>query len=120
VLSIQNLEMSLSSKAFDESDAIHSGCLAPAGAGTLASGTGLEWLRAFRHQRAANDGADHFAPANRLAASLFGNAGDLAINGLEKIEREADLDDRPLIGLPTLRGSRSGSLGLFGSHGPRA
>ena len=70
-------------------------------------------------QRAANDGADHLAPANWLASSLFGEAFDLTIDRLKQIQREADLNDVAIFGRPTFRRSRSGSFGLAGSHGVR-
>ena len=42
-------------------------------------------LLALRYERAANDAADHLAPANWLASSLFGEAFDLTIDRLEEI-----------------------------------
>lgn len=76
-------------------------------------------LLALRHERAANDAADHLAPTNGLASSLFGEAFDLTIDRLEEIQRKADLNDMAVIDRSILRGSPPGSFGLAGSHGAR-
>ena len=76
-------------------------------------------LLVLRHERAADDAADHLATADRLASSLVGEAFDLTIDRLEEIQREADLNDMAIVGRPCLRSSCPGSLGLASSHGAR-
>jgi hypothetical protein len=46
-----------------------------------------------------------FAPANRLAASLFGNSGDLAINSFEEIQFDRNAEASSCLGAPSAIGS---------------